>query len=425
MAQREKTVKANLCENLILGTPAASVPSWRQCCRIPPRGYERIGGTRQLCVIAALAPRGINALTLLRVELGKPVTEYVRRSAQHPQDYLPTSKVGAVTPLTGLVLSLPMSQRPLTLTSLGSDDRLLAEAARDPGRVVQLSNQIYGLDPLCDAEQLAELHRQLRAAVARAKDPERAVARTLLDQVAARQSPVGARVNILLRDESPRFTPRLVRALWETRERARNEAELKGILDSDAAQSFLTLDLLHAGMLSRTANPDPTYRLTPAGRHALWAISREVLALELGRFPWPHDVRDAQAWAQDEQVALFPFQRQGNDGERVAHCIGVDPSDIGSLSMPSLFGVAGPEPAAPPYHAVAVFYGPADNWTKTDVRTHIGRILEERHTLVDRTNVGNKQWDVTLFASKSIVNRYGDELEDACARDDVDLSLAA
>jgi len=303
---------------------------------------------------------------------------------------------------------------------------VLAEVANEPDSFLRIGEEIHDLDPLVDAERLAELHRQLRLAIERAEGSDQAIGRSLLDLVAARQSPVGASVLALLETRQERFTPALVRALWEARELPRGERELRNVLSDEALLQFMTRDLVHAGVLTRTGGEDRTFRLTPAGRHALGPISRKVLALELGRFPWPDNVRAAGDWAREEGLEIYPFRHSGEDGAQVAQCIGEE--NFGPLSVPNLFGVAGPEPnrvrPSEPFHALAVLCGPLAFLHDEAVDARMHRILDDRQTLARRTTARDVDWDLTLFADKGFQKDFGPIVQAACDQADVSCSFA-
>lgn len=320
---------------------------------------------------------------------------------------------------------------------------LLADAARDARQLLALSAQVYDLDPLEDAERLSTLREQLRGIVqamrpnADASGPALAVARTLLDQVSARQSPVGTRLYGLMRSDIDRFTPALVRALWQTYGRARTLEQLFGpVTNGNRAEAdFLTRELVFLGALTATrgstdADAPQRYRITPAGRHALRPIARQVLELELGRFPWPEGVPRPQEWANERGVALYEFQHGGSDGAKVALCVGEPPGSIPSLSVPHLLGVAGRESGAhaptahAPYSALAVLWGDANRWSVPEVVVRMKDILDDQSKIRQRVDQQAGEWRVTLFAGNDMVDKYGHELRHVCEEADVACAFA-
>jgi hypothetical protein len=323
---------------------------------------------------------------------------------------------------------------------------LLTEAARDAGALWQCGAQIADLDPLSDAPRLRELHERLRTLVRRLREDEAGnddaltAARALLDQVAARQSPAGAALHDLLEREPGRFTPALVRALWQTNDCARTGANLGLLLPDAASLRFVTRELVRAGALTRTAGSPSDdgpfdalgadrYRLTPAGRHALGPIARRVLELELGRFPWPDSVA---TWASRTKRELFPFEHTGDDGLAVAQCIGAERGAIGVLSMPNLSGVASRRQSArASCDAIALLPGDAAAWNKRRVGARIEGILDDHHKLTDRiterlAGEAPGRWKLQLFAADGkVIERYGDQLDQACREAHVDHAIAA
>jgi hypothetical protein len=325
-----------------------------------------------------------------------------------------------------------MTEQTATLNEILEGTDVISRVASDVGMLIRLSDEIHDLDPLLDAERLVDLHRYIRLEIGLSDQiAVRSIGLLLLDLVAARQSPTGTKMLSLLQTEQERFTPALIRALWETRELSRSEMELRERIDDAATLAFMTRDLVHAGMLARAGEEELAFRLTPAGRHAMGPISRKVLALELGRFPWPENVPAATDWAREEGLELYRFSHGGEDGVAVAQCIGE--RTIGSLSMPSLYGVARPEPAkalalSDPFQALAVLPGPTAHWDDGAVDTRVDRILADRRTLASRTTVRDVKkdvnWDLTLFAGDDFRELYGGRVTAACDQAEVACTFA-
>lgn len=319
-----------------------------------------------------------------------------------------------------------MPEQPLKLDALSADASALSSIASNPGLLVRVSDEIYGLDPVCDAARLAGLHGRLRGWLSSADEPMSAVGRTLLELVAARQSPVGAKVCSLLKSAPHRFTPAVIRALWEARDLPRGPAEFSAVVGDTEGVAFLTGELVRAGVLTRAGQDDPMFRLTPAGRHALEPIAREVLALELGRFRWPENVRPAGEWAREAGLELYTFDHDGEDGVAVQRCIRTT-RPIGPLSVPNLFGVAGPYRSEPEAidkcQALAVMFGP--QWHKPDINARMRRILDDRDTLVSRTAGSEIPWELTLFADNDLLDQFKPVLESACEDAEVVCHIAA
>lgn len=340
-----------------------------------------------------------------------------------------------------------MTTQPTTLLTQSDSDfvSLVTEAGRDFATMRSCSAQIADLDPLTDAPRLRRLWTRLRTLVRRPRadgrdDQALAAARALLDEVTARQSPAGAALHDLLESEPGQFTPAVLNALWQIRDGARSGADLTALLPEKAAAHFIAHDLVRAGAVVRATPASANaakpldllgadrYRLTPAGEHALGAIARRVLEAELGRFEWPASVPDLSAWASENSRSLFTFHRDGRDGEAVARCIGAEGSEIGSLSVPSLFGVASPKVEAAPYDSIAVLLGNADTWDEQRVNDRMARILDDHRKLAERTtrprHDAGPHWKLVLFADRGLIDSFHNVLDERCKHAHVDHEFA-
>lgn len=303
---------------------------------------------------------------------------------------------------------------------------LLSEATERPATLVELTDEIHGLDPFVDAQQLADLRAELGSAVIAARDTDAAndvltlaAARLLLERVVGRQSPVASDLRLLLDREPHRFTPALLRTVWRTNERPWSLPELRCVAE-ESAWAFLTGELAQLGVVSRATDeredsPEPRYRLMPAGRQALPAIARRVLEFELGRFPWPKDMTDPKSWASSTQLRLLQFLHLGDDGATLARFLDKDPQRIGSLSLPNLVGVARPEPRAhSALLSIALMRGEADEWTTTAVKARTDQIVDDHMKLMQRSDVRLNDTELKLFVLPTLGKTYGPVIRGAC-----------
>ena len=317
----------------------------------------------------------------------------------------------------------------------GGLEGLLSEAAERPATLVELTDEIHGLDPFVDAEQLADLRAELGLAVIAARDTDAAnadlrleAARLLLERVVGRQSPVGSDLRLLLDRQPHRFTPALLRTVWRTNERPWSLPELRCVAE-ESAWAFLTGELAQLGVVSRTTDeledfPEPRYRLMPAGRQALPAIARRVLEFELGRFPWPKDMTDPKSWASDTQLRLLQFLHLGDDGATLARFLGKDPQRIGSLSLPNLVGVARQEPRADSeLLSIALMRGEADEWTPKTVKARTDQIVDDHMKLMQRSDMRLDDGELKLFVLPTLARTYGPVMRDACQAATVECSF--
>jgi hypothetical protein len=320
---------------------------------------------------------------------------------------------------------MPEPEKPLLDRAAHADvEEILARVSAQPTLLVKLAEEIHDLDPLRDALRLSELRSKLRAVAVSIRDDEtddKAVAESvhlLLNRVTARQSPVGAGLRILLDKHPDRLTPAVLRAARRTDDRAWTAREL-GCVVEQSALAFLTGELASLGVVTQdSTDRDPMqirYRLTPAGREALPLIARRVLELELGRFPWPADLRDPEAWASSTHAAFFEFDHLGRDDATLARCLDAAPREIGSLSLPNLYGIARPEDRATlDLKSVAVLRREPGAWNTQELNARIDDIIDDQLKLMARTDTRVERWELMMFTRRDLDANHGRAMRDAC-----------